>query len=272
MRVFLACVAAWLVQSVLTWAGLGFSWGVILSAALTTGVLYIAAAASGARGWPLFWLLTVLCGGIGVVNIQIESFAFGMAPLSATVRETLLQLVQLVVVTAIVTIGMARSVPAESAAPALARRLWLRLPAVALSYMVLYLVAGSLIYPFVRHFYMTSGVVVIPSIGVILGVQFLRGLVYAAALLPLLRRMAGRRAHAALVAGLSLSVFGGIAPLLLPVDSILPPEVRAVHMIEILGSNFVLGVIGAWLLVRRPPSRRRAEAVAAPEDVLVARV
>jgi hypothetical protein len=138
--------------------------------------------------------------------------------------------------------------------------------------MVLYLVAGSLIYPFVRHFYMTSGVVVIPKIGVILGVQFLRGLVYAAALLPLLRRMAGQRPHAALVAGLSLSVFGGIAPLLLPVDGILPPEVRAVHMIEILGSNFVLGVIGAWLLVRRPPSRRRAEAVNTSTDVLVARV
>ena len=272
MRVFLACVVAWLVQSVLLLAGLGFSWGVLLSAALTTGVLYIAAAASGARGWPLFWLLGVLCGGIGVVNIQIESFAFGMAPLSATIRDTLLQLVELVVVIAIVTIGMARSVPAESTAPAMARRLWLRMPAVALSYMVLYLVAGSLIYPFVRHFYMTSGVLVIPPIGVILGVQFLRGLVYAAALLPLLRRMAGRRPHAALVAGLALSVFGGIAPLLLPVDSILPPEVRAVHMLEILGSNFMLGVIGAMLLVRRAPSARRAETVAAPDDVLIARV
>ncbi len=272
MRVLLACVVAWLVQSVLTWAGLGFSWGVILSAALTTGVLYIAAAASGARGWPLFWLLTVLCGGIGVVNIQIESFAFGMAPLSATVRDTLLQLVQLVVVTAIVTIGMARSVPAESTAPALARRLWLRVPAVALSYMVLYLAAGIMILPVVRHFYATSSLIVIPPIGVILGVQFLRGLVYAAALLPLLRRMAGQRGHAAFVAGLSLAVFGGIAPLLLPVDSILPPEVRAVHMLEILCSNFMLGVIGALLLVRRTPSRRRAETVAASDDVLIARV
>ncbi len=132
------------------------------------------------------------------------------------------------------------------------------MPVVSLSYLVLYFVAGGLIYPFVKPFYDSNSLIVIPSFGVIVGVQILRGLVYAASIAPLMRGMAGRRGHAALVAGLALSVFGGIAPLLLPVDDILPPEVRAVHMIEILCSNFMLGVIGAFLLVRRAPSPRRS--------------
>jgi hypothetical protein len=154
-------------------------------------------------------------------------------------------------------------------APGLARRAWLRMPAVSLSYLVLYFVAGGLIYPFVKPFYDSNPLIVIPSFGVIVGVQILRGLVYAASIAPLMRRMAGRRGHAALVAGLALAVFGGIAPLLLPVDDILPPEVRAVHMIEILCSNFVLGVIGAFLLVRRAPLPRPV-AAAVPDHGLAA--
>jgi hypothetical protein len=126
---------------------------------------------------------------------------------------------------------------------------------------VLYLTAGILILPFVRHFYMSSGLVNMPTLGVILATQVVRGLVYAVSLMPLLRRMEGRRRHAALVAGLALSVLGGIAPLLLPLDDILPPEVRAVHMLEIFCSNFLLGVIAAFLLVRRAPSARAAEVV-----------
>jgi len=70
----------------------------------------------------------------------------------------------------------------------------------------------------------------------------------------LLRTMSGRRAQAAVLAGLALSILGGIASLLLPVDDILPLEIRRVHMVEIFASNFLFGVITAFLLVPRVPS------------------
>lgn len=265
MTIFWACVVGWLLLS-LTWTGLGFSWRIFLASALTIGVLYIAASASRARGWPLFWLLAALYGGIGVINIQFESLIFGISPPPVIARDTVSGLAHVVLVSAVLAVAMTRSVPVETvpAPHGLAGRLWLRVPVVALSYVVLFLVAGSLILPFVRYFYASSGLLGMPPLGVLLGVEFLRGLVYVAAMGPLMRRMAGHRRHAALVAGLSLAVFGGVAPLLLPLDEVLPPEVRGVHMLEIVSSNFMLGVIGAFLLVRRAPSSRRAGAVAAP--------
>jgi hypothetical protein len=263
MRTMAACVVTWLVLSILISMGLGFSWLSLVSSALTVGVLYVAAVATDAHGWPLFWLLTVLWGGIGVINIQLESLVFRIAPPLDIVRGTAGGLAEVLAGAAAIAWAVTRDDPPREsiASHRLANGIWLRLPLVALSYIVLYLVAGSLILPFVRHFYMSSGLVDIPPLGVILATQVVRGLVYAVSLMPLLRRMEGRRRHAALLAGLALSVLGGIAPLLLPLDDILPPEVRAVHMLEIFCSNFLLGVIAAFLLVRRAPSARAAEVV-----------
>ena len=63
--------------------------------------------------------------------------------------------------------------------------------------------------------------------------------------------MRGRRARAALLAGLALPILGGISSLLLPIDDILPLEIRRVHIAEIFGSNFLFGVATACLLVPR---------------------
>ena len=265
MRIFSACVASWIVLFFFMWRAFGFSWPVLLSSALTVGVLYMAASASRLRGWPLFWLFVALYGGIGVINIQFEGLVFRMFPPPAIARETVYGLAQVVVVSAILALGMTRGVAGQTmpAPDGLAARLWLRVPVVALAYVVLFMVAGSLILPYVKHFYQSSGLLVMPPLGVLWGAEFLRGLVYVAALAPLMRRMAGRRRHAALVAGLALSILGGIAPLLLPVDDILPPDVRRVHMVEIFCSNVTLGVIVAFLLVRRSPAANRPGAVAA---------
>ena len=39
----------------------------------------------------------------------------------------------------------------------------------------------------------------------------------------------------------ALAILGGVSSLLLPIDDILPPEVRRVHIAEICGSNFLFG-------------------------------
>ena len=92
-----------------------------------------------------------------------------------------------------------------------------------------------------------------PSFGVLLLSEFVRGLVHVLSLWPFLRTMSGRRATAALLAGLALPILGGVSSLLLPIDHILPMEIRRVHIVEIFGSNFLFGVIAAWMLVRRTP-------------------
>ena len=73
-------------------------------------------------------------------------------------------------------------------------------------------------------------------------------------LLPFLRTMSRRRLQAALVAGLALAILGGISSLLLPIDDIIPLEIRRVHIAEIFGSNFLFGAATACLLVPRTPA------------------
>jgi hypothetical protein len=259
-----ACLAACLVLSGVAWNALGWSWVILLSSGLTVAVLYVATSVSRAQGWRLFWMLSALYGGIGVINIQLEALVFRMFSPSEIVRNTVSGLAQAALVSAILALGGTRRMDAANAGHSgMASLLWWRVPVIALTYVVLFFVAGSLALPFFRQFYASSNVLVMPPFGLLVAAEFLRGLVYVVALTPLMRRLAGRRLQAALVAGLSLSILGGIAPLLMPVDSILPAAVRRIHMVEIFGANFVLGVIAAFLLVRRAPEARGAFAAPA---------
>lgn len=255
MRMLAACFAACLVLSGLECRALGWSWLILLSSGLTVAVMYVAASVSRARRWQLFWLLAALYGGIGVINIQIEALAFGMFPPVTIARNIVSGLAQVAVVSAILTFGATRGDEAtETGLHGMAGSLWWRAPAVALTYVVLFLVTGSLAFPFIRNFYASTNVIVMPSLGLLLGAEFVRGFVYVGALALLMRRVPGHRGQAALVAGLALSVLGGVAPLLLPVDNILSAEVRRIHMLEIVCANFLLGVVAGFLLVRRARS------------------
>ena len=202
-----------------------------------------------------FSRIVILYGGIGVINVELEVLAFRIMPPSQVFRDTAIGLAQAAVVAAILGFGfLLQNGPiAKSEPPGLARGLWFRVPLVGLAYVVLFMVAGHLIYPYVKHYYQ-SGFVVFPPFGQLLAIEFGRGLVYAAALAPLLRQMSGRRGHATLVAGIALSILV-VALLLTPAEvplraEIIPWDVRKFHFVEILWSNFVLGVIAALLLVK----------------------
>jgi hypothetical protein len=129
------------------------------------------------------------------------------------------------------------------------RKGWqLRLPVLAFAYVVLFFVAGGLVYPYVQHFYTNR---VMPSMGTILGVEFVRGLAYAMAMLPFAKLASGHRWRAAGILGLCLAVFGGVAPLLLPNNKYLPADILPYHLVEVGCENFLLGLIGAWLFVAK---------------------
>ena len=251
-----AAVACWIVLTFWGWLELRFSALVPLSTGLTVGIVYAVAIASGARGRPLFRLLFQLYAGVNVLNIQIENLVFGTAPPGEIARTTVTGLLAAAGVSAALAWASTRDGWGRSsnASGTLTRNLWWKLPALGLLYIVLFLTAGSIIFPYISEFYARNNVIVMPSFGVLLLTEFIRGLVHVGSLWPFLLTMSGRRAQAALLSGLALSILGGISSLLLPIDDILPLEIRRVHIAEIFGSNFLFGIITACLLVPRNSS------------------
>ncbi|MEO8201818.1 MAG: hypothetical protein ABI679_14910 [Gemmatimonadota bacterium] len=114
----------------------------------------------------------------------------------------------------------------------------------ALSYPVLYFVAGMIVFPFVREFYSTQ---TLPPRGLLFLLQLLvRGPVYIGLCILMTRMLGLARLPGALVVGAILATLNGIAPLIIP-SSIFPDPVRFAHMIEITTSNLAFGFIVAWL-------------------------
>jgi hypothetical protein len=129
---------------------------------------------------------------------------------------------------------------------------WLSmLPIGAFLYFIIYLIAGICVRPFIISFYSGRP---LPSLGELFAIQFFRGLLYIAIVVPFARRMAGHRSHAGVVLGLCYSILGGIAPLLLP-NAFMPVAIRIAHSMEVGISNFIFGLVVACLLVPRTPKK-----------------
>jgi hypothetical protein len=135
---------------------------------------------------------------------------------------------------------------------------WARLAACALAYVVLYFTAGMLAYPYLRAFYEARPM---PAPGLVLAVQPFRGLAFAGIVLLLVRQLDVSRRTAALAAGMTMSVLGGVAPLLIP-NPYLPDAIRYAHLPEVGVSNFLFGLLAGWLLASERTERASDRAVA----------
>ncbi len=124
----------------------------------------------------------------------------------------------------------------------------MKLLAVVAAYEVLYWTAGTLVYPYIAHFYATK---TIPPVYEVAGLQVARSLIFFAAAYPLLKT--GLRG-APLVMGLVYGIIGGIAPLL-PDNPYMPADIRFYHGIETSVSNFLFGLIVGYLFTRARPLR-----------------
>jgi hypothetical protein len=145
--------------------------------------------------------------------------------------------------------------PAAPGAPA-----WWRLGGSILIYEALYFTAGRLAWPYLKDFYTQHPM---PSTPAVAALQVVRGLGFALVVLLLVRRVRLPRSQAMLLAGLTLSLLGGVAPLLMP-NPYLPDAVRLTHLVETGVSNFVFGCLAGWLLGggRRQPNASSYLAVA----------
>jgi hypothetical protein len=143
--------------------------------------------------------------------------------------------------------GTRQDTPAEHfhplASKSLGERVW-KLVTCDLTYLVLYLAAGVLIFPYVKSFYASQA---LPSTTTIVGLQLLvRGPLFILLCLLLTRMLGMPRRSGALAVGLLFTVLSGMAPLLMP-NPYFPDSVRWAHFAEVVSENFIFGVMVAWL-------------------------
>ena len=135
----------------------------------------------------------------------------------------------------------------------------------SITYLVLYIVAGLLILPFVREYYPDlEGLNIDPVF--IFGLQLRRGLIYVACLVPLIRSLKASRRKIALAVAILVPMVHGVAGLLVPTEHMAAAAWRYAHMIEIGWSNFLFGLMIGYLFSRgiEAPSDRRVAAADMP--------
>lgn len=127
---------------------------------------------------------------------------------------------------------------------------WLaRVVSCDLAYVVVYVTAGMIVWPFVRPFYEHRAM---PAMGTILSMQVLRGLVFVALLAWLAHELRGGRRVTILLGGLALSVFSA-SSLLVP-NPFMPDFARWAHLCEVGTSNFLFGAFVTWMLTTQAQS------------------
>jgi hypothetical protein len=213
----------------------------LLTAAL---VVRLAQLAHGDRLHRTLLLFAVLFGI--PANYLVEALFFDLGiPRTLLVRIYAFNLVVAATVAAFVARG-AGSPGTPSTTPRAERSpaAWMfRVAAASICYVVAYFTAGLAAYPFVADFYTGR----IPDVGFVATLQVLRGLGFVGVAVVLVRGLAATRWGAALAVGLTLSVVGGIAPLLVP-NAYLPTPVRLAHLVEVGLSNLVFGIAAGLIL------------------------
>lgn len=233
-----------------------------LSAFLLAAALASPIARSRLRGRPLLGAVFLAAFGLSTALTQVESAVF----LDVTTSELLVGTLGLTVNAAALSVLAVVLYPGSDAAPAgVARgpnppttaswvRRWI---GVALAYVVLYITAGLLIYPVIGSWYESQGMPQ-PDPVFLLVLQIVRGALFVAFVLPLLRSMRVTRRHAALAMAAMIPLVHGVANLI-PPNPYMPDYVRHAHLIEIGWSNFVLGLLIGFLFWN--PSRNAERSV-----------
>jgi hypothetical protein len=213
---------------------------------LNFAVLWLVARSAAVTGLALTAMLLLLGFVVGSANNLLEAVVYGVLSL----RQALAAAVPAAIVfatlspLAVLTAGRWKNGSEAEAAGVTPMKLLI----VVAAYEVLYWTAGTLVYPYIAHFYATKTV---PPIYEISSLQVVRSLIFFGVAYPLLRT--GLRS-APLVMGLVYGVIGGIAPLL-PDNPYMPADIRFYHAIETSVSNFLFGLIVGYLFTRARPLR-----------------
>jgi hypothetical protein len=214
---------------------------------LNLAVLWFVARSAAATGWALIAMLLLLGFVVGSANNLLEAVVYGVLSLRQALAAAIPAAIIFIILSplAMLTAGRWKN---GSEAKRGADITPMKLLAVVAAYEVLYWTAGTLVYPYIAHFYAAKTV---PPVHEIASLQVVRSLIFFAAGYPLLKT--GLR-NAPLVMGLVYGIIGGIAPLL-PDNPYMPADIRFYHGIETSVSNFLFGLIVGYLFTRVRPLR-----------------
>ncbi len=132
-----------------------------------------------------------------------------------------------------------------------------------LSYVLYYLIFGSITYQYFTRQYYPQGEAVVMNLGVVHFwlIELARGVLMTLAVLPVICTLRMPRWAAAVSVGVLMWIAGGGAQLLVP-NPLMVPAQRYTHIVEILTENAAFGIT-AVLLLRRPRSVQIVAQVAA---------
>ena len=212
---------------------------------LNLGVLWIVARASSASGWRLVLMLFLAGFVVGSANSLIEAVFFHVLGAKEVVAAALPAAIVFAILSplAVLLAGRWRNGSAASEGGGFTP---LTLVGVVVAYELLYWSAGTLVFPYIEHFYATRS---LPPGYAVAALQVVRSLIFVGAVYPLLK---SGLSGAPLVLALIYSVIGGVAPLL-PDNPYMPPDIRFYHGIEVTVSNFVFGLVVGFLFGWRRP-------------------
>jgi len=235
----------------------------MLSNALVVVALGAAAMRSEWKGWRLWLALFSIPVGIAAINM-LEGVIFLTNAKIDWRGIFLLSVAGYAIAAALWTVIFNRKAAAEGdwAMPArtFAQKLW-RMALCSASYVFLYLVAGMIVFPYVREYYATQH---IPSMGQLVLLQFfIRGPLFVLICLLLLRMLRLSGWSGAVAVGLTFTILSGVATLILP-NPFFPDPVRWAHFCEVTSSNFVFGCVVGLVWGKPAAATARAKLTAQP--------
>jgi hypothetical protein len=227
------------------------------------GTLVWIAHNSRIRGWRLAASLATLLFGVAYFNSIIEARFFGLIS-----QKQLFSILGMSLIGAgvlgIALLAILRGLSAPPAAePGWTPRVSVgRIAIGAFAYLAVYFTAGLAILPFIESFYAPR---VMPSGLEVIAMQLLiRGPVFVALAILLVRMSAAPRTATIVMTGAALALLGGVAMLMVP-NPWIPDATRWAHFVEVGVSNFVYGCFLGWLLTARSrTAAARSEMSASP--------
>ncbi|MBX2822989.1 MAG: hypothetical protein KTR29_25035 [Rhodothermaceae bacterium] len=202
---------------------------------------------------------------IGHLNILVEAYIFDVSSRTETLRELARGFMVAAIFAPLAVYLYQENRPKQSLTftPRSSTSWIWRIAVADILYFVLYGLAGFIlvtVYPKLLDFYADK----IPPMELIIKTQlFLRGFLFIAVAVAILKFIDLSRFNRACLVGLTFAIFGGVAPLI-PPNELMPGFVRFGHLFEVGVSNFVFGVLLGYLLGQHRIERHEAVQAVGP--------
>lgn len=201
-------------------------------------------------GLKLALMIFIVFSIIGNFSLLIEAYIFNVTDRNETIQIMLQGFILALITSPLLVYIFKKWKPDDillSFEPrSIFQWLW-RIVLADLLYLFFYILAGFIlytVYPKLMDFYGDK----IPDFSLMINTQFFRALLFIGVAIIISRYTNTSIFNRALLTGAVFSILGGIAPLILPGDEVMPGFIRFGHAFEVGISNFLYGLILTYLV------------------------